>query len=243
MEVRELTLRAATPIVINVFNQLHYLRRMVDWLTAEKFRCIVILDNASSFPPLLDYLDRLGRSERAIVLYYGVNRGPHYFFLGGLYRQLFDDAPFLYSDPDLDVPDLSPRFLSRLFDLSRRYGVYKVGCALTLPTTSTLKSGMALRHRDSRSTSIIDWERQYWSCPIETDVYDAPIDTTLHLFNPAHYRKGDALITGLRVAGSGFEARHLPWFKDDPCPADELRYYQQLTSHSTWQPTAAATPG
>ena len=234
MDVRELTLRASTPLVVNVFNQFTYLRRMVERFRAARFRSIVIIDNGSTYPPLLRYLERLSSDDHAVVLYYGANHGPHYFFQRALHRMLFDESAFLYTDPDIELPVLAPNFLCRLFDLSRKYQQYKVGCALRLPDASEIKDGWVFRHAQQTNDSILDWERQYWLHPVESDVYNAPIDTTLHLFNPMHFPEGGELIAGLRVAGSGFEARHLPWFKDDPCPADEFDFYQLRSKFSTW---------
>ena len=55
MTPREITLRSTIPLVINVFNQHHYLQRMVNQFAENGFRNIVILDNNSSYPPLLAY--------------------------------------------------------------------------------------------------------------------------------------------------------------------------------------------
>lgn len=234
LTVRELTLRATVPLVINTFNQLTYLRGMVEQFRAAGFRNLVVIDNGSRWPPLLAYLDQLARSGEAIVIYYGENRGPHHFFLQGLYRHLFDAAPLLYSDPDLRLRSIAPDFLSRLLDISHQYRCCKVGSALTVPDAAGMKPGLVFRHPDGSEHALVDWERQFWQHPLGDGLYNAPIDTTLHLFNPAYYRPGDPLITGIRVAGDGFEARHLPWFADDPMPADELAHYRSLSRHSSW---------
>lgn len=234
MTPREMTLRSTIPLVINVFNQHHYLQRMVDQFSANGFRNIVILDNCSSYPPLQTYYAELAASRAANVIYYNANRGPHYFFLHNLHQHLFESTPFLYSDPDLTWTELSPDFLSRLFELSHKLRLFKVGCALTLPTEESLKPNL-LCHFNNRAYTVRQWEAQFWESQIEPNVYSAPIDTTMHLFNPAYFVQGSALITGVRVAGPGIEAIHLPWFRSDTCPDEERAFYRSLTRHSSWK--------
>jgi len=235
MTPREITLRATIPLVINVFNQHHYLQRMVTQFSENGFRNIVILDNNSSYPPLLAYYQELAAQRTANVIYYNANRGPHYFFLHDLHTHLFESTPFLYSDPDLAWTELSPSFLSTLFELSHRHKIFKVGCALTLPTDETLKPEFPLFNFNNRTYTVPQWEAQFWQNPLEPNVYSAPIDTTMHLFNPAYFVQGNALITGARVAGPGMEAIHLPWFRSDTCPDEERAFYRSLTKHSSWQ--------
>ena len=234
MTPREITLRSTIPLVINVFNQHHYLERMVKQFASSGFRNIVILDNNSSYPPLLAYYEQLALQRAANVIFYNENRGPHYFFLQGIYQHLFESTPFLYSDPDLAWTELSPTFLTSLFELSHRLKLFKVGCALTLPTEESMKPDFPLFRFNDRSYTVPQWEMQFWQNQILPDVYSAPIDTTMHLFNPTYFVQGSALITGVRVAAPGMEAIHLPWFKTDTCPVEERLFYRSLTKHSSW---------
>lgn len=234
MGPRELALRRTLPLVLNSFNQYSYLRGLLERFEAAGFRNLMVLDNGSSYPPLLDYLNDLQRSGRALVIYYGQNRGPHWFFQRGLYRQLFDATPFLYSDPDLELPSIADDFVTRLLDITHSYRDYKAGCALTLPTAEQMKPDLLFDSAKEGQHSLHDWERRFWEHPLAADVYNAPIDTTLHLFNPAYFPKRGELVAGIRVAGPGFEARHLPWFKDDPCPEHEWAYYRQHARFANW---------
>lgn len=234
MIARELTLRSTLPLVINSFNQLTYLQRMVERFSAERFRNLIIVDNGSSYPPLLDYLEQLNQRGQAIVIYYGENRGPHFFFLRGIHRHLFENTPFLFTDPDIELTEISPYFLCRLVDLAKKYREYKVGPALTLPTPEQAKPDLVFRSAVQGVHSLLDWERQFWAHPVEENVYNAQIDTTLHLYYPEFMPPGGELIAGLRVAGPGFEARHLPWFRDDPIEPEELAFYNGLARFSNW---------
>jgi len=235
MTPREITLRSTIPLVINVFNQHRYLEGMVQQFSASGFKNIVILDNGSSYAPLLSYYQGLTQIRIANIIYYNQNRGPHYFFLNNVYQHLFESTPFLYTDPDMAWDDISEEFLTQLFDLSHRYKTFKVGCALRLPSDSVIKPNLPTFNCNNRIYTVHQWEEQFWINPVQHNVYAAPIDTTMHLFNPVYYSPGQALITGLRVAGEGMEAIHLPWFKADPCPPEELAFYRSLAKHSNWQ--------
>ena len=46
-----------TPIIINNFNRLDFLRRLIERLERDGYRNIYIIDNASGYDPLLAYYD------------------------------------------------------------------------------------------------------------------------------------------------------------------------------------------
>ena len=56
---RQLKNPKTIPIIIISFNQLHYLRQLVDFLLRQGYTRIVILDNASTYTPLLDYFETI----------------------------------------------------------------------------------------------------------------------------------------------------------------------------------------
>lgn len=225
MDIREQMLRRSTPVVINSFNQLYYLKNIVSKFLDEGFLNIVIFDNQSSYPPLLDYLREVVSDNRVFVIYYNENKGPRYFFTNGLYRFMFGGGAFLYTDPDLTWDKLSDDFVSRFYDLTVKYGVFKVGSALTIPGSDLVKHGLPKIKQDGKEFSVEEFEGRYWKDEVEVGLYNSPIDTTLHLFNPLYY-SGTSIITGLRVAGEGYELKHLPWFEDDPCPLEEIDFYK-----------------
>lgn len=233
--LEELILRRSIPVVINSFNQYTYLRGMVERLRAEGFRNLFIVDQASDHPPLMEWLSRVGRDEHAYVLYSPTNQGPHDFFLSGRYG-MFGGAPFFYTDPDLSWQKLAGNFVTRMVELVHRYRVFKVGSALTIPSLDQAKVGLQMRSKDGRLISVAEHEAQFWENEVLPGVYNAPIDTTLHLFAPQYYVQGTPLITGLRVAGEGFDLNHLPWFNNDPMPQDEYQHYLSKSRHTTWRP-------
>lgn len=237
MDLKELILRRSTPIVINCFNQLTYVRNIVGKLREAGFRNLYVLDQASTYPPLRQWLAEAAEQDLILPLYLPENKGPHFFFLRRLY-DFFGGAPFIYTDPDLSWDRLAPDFLTRMFDLCHRYRVFKAGPALTIPGPEDTKPGLFSNHNSATAKSVSEYEAPYWENEVEPGVYNAPIDTTMHLFLPQYYQN-TALITGLRVAGEGYSVLHLPWFRNDPMPADEYDYYLQHSSYTTWRADGA----
>lgn len=234
LSLSEVLLRRTVPIIINSFNQLTYVRSMVEKLSSEGFRNIYIVDQASDHVELKQWLASVVEQGKAHVLYSPTNKGPHDFFLSRSYL-LFGACPFVYTDPDLSWDRLADNFLTRLFQVAHTYKVFKVGSALTLPMPGQLKPGLTMKTRDGGFCGVEEHESQFWQLEVEADIFNAPIDTTLHLFLPQYYKDGQALITGLRLAGSGFCLKHLPWFQDDPMPEDEYRHYLSRSTHTTWR--------
>jgi hypothetical protein len=84
--IPELVLRRSTPVVVNSFNQLTYLRNMVERLRDEGFRNLYILDQASTHRPLKDWLAGVEERNEALPLFSATNNGPHDFFIAGKYK-------------------------------------------------------------------------------------------------------------------------------------------------------------
>ena len=235
MNICETTLRKTIPLVINVFNQHTYLKKMIDQFLSANFKNIYVIDNNSKYPALLDYYSELQSNDRVKVFYYNANRGPHYFFTSQLYKELFFNFPFLYTDPDLSFDKISDDFLSNLFKISLKYAVFKVGCALTLPNDSEINQANNVYRKDGNIFTIKQIEESHWLNLVEPNVYNAPIDTTFHLFNTPLYLQNSPLITGLRIAGLGMEAKHLPWFKPSLISDNELSFYKvQENQFTNW---------
>jgi hypothetical protein len=239
--MREFLLRNTIPVFINSFNQPTYLKNIVNKFSINGFRNIFILDNGSSSPELKDYYHSLEPNKGDVsVLYYNENRGPRYFHESGLY-ELLGGTNHLYTDPDLDFDTLPPNFVSVLLDLSEGYKIAKVGCALEIPSCDLLRNDLKMLHF-GRVYNVQEWETQFWSNKLQEGVYQAPIDTTLHLFNPRLYDK-KSFMTSLRVALPGFTIRHRPWYKDDNLPAEEWQFYKAAgLKYNTWNENPTFDP-
>lgn len=241
METREILLRKTIPVFINSFNQPTYLKNIIEKLITEKFCNINILDNKSSNPEITDYYKYLTQEYKKVsVYYYNANMGPRYFHLSGLYK-ILGDIPHLYTDPDLDFDFLAESFLSELVDLTEAYKIAKAGCALEIPTENEIRSELIFTppDKDGQSFSIKDWELQFWKIPLENDIYNAPVDTTLHLFNPKYFsptNSASTYLSGIRVAKKGFLMKHRPWYKNDKIPETEKNFYLKTgLEHNSWR--------
>jgi hypothetical protein len=114
-------------------------------------------------------------------------------------------------------------FLTTLLDVSMRYGVAKVGAALTLPAESNMTQRI-FPETNGVAVSVLEWECRFWANEVEEQIYAVSIDTTFHLFNPEFFK--DDFLAGIRIAREGYKARHRPWFLCDFAPATELEFYR-----------------
>jgi hypothetical protein len=233
MDARETILRKTIPVVINSFNQPTYLENIYNKFKLNSFKNIIILDNLSSFKGMESLYEKL-RQDGATIFYYGENNGPRYFHYNGAYK-ILDNIPHLYTDPDIDFDILNDKFLSLLIDLSNRYSIFKVGSALEIPSEEDIKPDMHYiqPNTNGKKVPIIEWESQFWKEEVEPGIYNSPIDTTLHLFNPIFFTDREKFITGLRVALNGFIVRHSPWYKNDTISSDERVFYK-ATDKDGW---------
>lgn len=218
------------PVLIPCFNNPTYLREMVDQLVSIGLRNLVIVDNASEFPPLLELLEELEATHS--VIRNAENTGP---------RQLLRDAPFYESlpqhfcitDPDLAFhPELPSDFIQRLIDLTEAHQIGKAGFALDISEPEKMIQ-TAYQIGEERCR-IWEWEAQFWQTPIEAaaedPAYRALIDTTFAVYNKAFFR-AERPLEAIRVAGR-FTARHLPWYREHQLPPDEAAFYRATSRHS-----------
>jgi hypothetical protein len=199
------------PIFIIVRDRLEPLRLLLDWLDRAGQHEVVLVDNASTYPPLVQALDasphEVIRLER--------NLGPRAPWLSGLVADRALNRPYVVTDPDV-VPDRDCPLdaIGHFTELLERYpDTPKVGFGLRI---DDLPDGFAHR-RD-----VVEWESQWWVDELEPGVYRAPLDTTFSL-----YRAGRAWheFTALRT-GPPYVARHLPWYSDTERPTAEESYYR-----------------
>ena len=162
------------PILIPVFNSVTYLKNMVSQLRRYGFEEIVVIDNASTFPPLLEYLSQ--SSPDLSVIRLEENQGPHNVFLDA--KNLFSLPDyFCITDPDLELnPSLPDDFVYELISLTEAHRVGKAGLALDLSDWTKM------RHDKFRigaaDYQIWEWEAQFWknSCLLYTS--PSPRDRT-----------------------------------------------------------------
>jgi hypothetical protein len=210
------------PIIINNFNRLSSLSKLIFSLEKRGYKNINIIDNASTYPPLLEYYKilpyKIFRLEK--------NTGSKAFWKAGI-NKLFRDNYFVYTDADiLPAEDCPDDFLDYLRKILTRYKYSsKVGLGLKiddLPDCYKSKS------------SVIEWERRYWIAEIEKYLYLAPVDTTFALYRPYASSTANWYIRNIRTGGV-YIARHIPWYNDsENLSEEELFYIKNCRTATHW---------
>ncbi len=200
------------PVFIPVRDRLTPLRSLLAWLEAADQQDIWLIDNMSTYPPLLEFLE--ATPHRVVRLDHNLgHRSP---FLSGTVQRHAHGRYFVVSDPDV-VPDgCCPLdaldHFRHLFD--RHPDIEKVGFGLRIDD---------LPHHYALRADVLEWERQFWLDEVEPGVFRADIDSTFALYRPLGRRHEGS--RSLRT-GAPYVARHLPWYVDSGALGDEDRYYR-----------------
>jgi|LauGreDrversion4_2_1035121.scaffolds.fasta_scaffold03025_9 hypothetical protein len=208
------------PIIINNFNRLTYLKLQINWLVNAGYKNIYIIDNNSSYEPLLDFYETLPFT----IFKLDQNIG-HFSLWETVIYMKFKNSYYVYTDPDILPIEQCPNDFLNYFKkvLDEFPLIKKVGFGLKiddLPTHYHL------------SEKVIKWEKQFWMNNIKDGLYDALIDTTFALYKPG--AKGGADGPAIRTSDK-YIARHLPWYEDSNNLDDETRFYISSTSQvSSW---------
>lgn len=194
----------AIPILVNVRDRVTPLRALVDWLERAGQERIVLLDNASTWPPLLEYLEQSPHE----VVRLDRNWGNQSIWKANLLPR---NEWFVFTDPDV-VPteDCPLDAVAHLRELLESHHAY-------------IKAGLGLYLDDVPETMPhLAWERSLVASNMEI----APgafggnimVDTTFALHRPAAWYT----LRGIRC-GYPYQARHTSWYVREP--SEEDRYY------------------
>jgi len=214
------------PIYIICFNRLSYLQMMISHLEKYGFKNIHIIDNCSSYPPLLEYL----RKTPYTVHHMDKNYGHMVFFKADEFKSVRENEYYVLTDPDVIPLDECPQdYLSLFYFILRKYPqVNKVGFSLK---TDDICGDAEVRNTLQR------WESQYYKHKLNSSrpyLYKSAIDTTFALYRPQKdWRKND-FYNAVRT-GYPYQARHLPWYKDLAHPSEEDLFYSSTdTGSGNW---------
>lgn len=219
---------ATIPIVVICWNELTYIKNMVNQLKHLNHP-IILLDNHSTYEPLLEYYKEIKKELgnkieiRMLKKNYGCT----------VYIQLKHTLPKVYilTDPDLELNKHMPKnFAEILYELSEKYKVYKIGPYLE-----------KIKKEDLLECSSYDFEWDKLVKPIKNEQYELYYDwiqygaTTFCLVNTKYHKthKGHKR-SAMRIAGN-FTMKHLPWYKDslNKIPKKELYMYVKNSTSST----------
>lgn len=211
------------PVIINNFNRLTTLKRLIARLEKAGCRNIHIIDNASTYPPLLEYY----RTTPYTVHRLDANLGFKALWKSKLNKTLCRDY-FVYTDsdvvPDDDCPD---NFMQVFLDVLKTHRLArKVGFSLRI---DNLPDHYALKDK------VIAHESRFFEqLTADGRMYRAPIDTTFALYRPRIGLCRSSSAEVYRMAAP-YRAEHLPWYNDLDNLSDEERYYiAQTTQKTDW---------
>lgn len=204
----EVVPRRDVPVVLLSRDQLSPLRALVAWLEDTGHERLILLDNASTYPPLLDYL---AASPHEVVRV-GANLAQTAPWETGVVTEL--KLPFVVSDPDLLPDEACPADALEYFQelLLRHRAFDKAGFGLLIDDLPE-----HYPHREA----VRAWEEPFWEREEEPGVFAAHIDTTFAVHRPGTpYKVTEALRTGYP-----YVMRHLPWYRDPLRLDDETSWF------------------
>jgi hypothetical protein len=202
------------PVVINNYNRLTHPLQLIAFLENCGFTNIIILDNKSSYPPLLSYYN----SCQHQVIKSAVNYGHLALWESGLYHKLKWNY-FVYTDSDLVPINECPKNFIEFFRarLEAKVSLDKVGFGIKI---DDLPDHFPLKSR------VVDYEKKYWQKEVETNIYDAPIDTTFALYKPlSNLIQGHASTQKANRVGFPYLVRHMPWYVDSKNLTEEEKQF------------------
>jgi glycosyltransferase involved in cell wall biosynthesis len=231
---------STTPVYVPTFNNPTYTRRMVKQLRRWRLTNIVIVDNASTYKPMIELLNHLESQFKVVRL--AENNGAEAITAISYNLKTLPDV-FVITDPDLEFnPDMPLSFLVDLYNLTNHFRIGKAGLALDISDKDAMRQDKFLIGRES--LHIWEYESRHWnlcvgSLPNGNPAYRAPIDTTFALYNKRHFSR-ETFLEAIRVGGA-FTCKHRPWYKDVPVPREELDFYGRTQKTSFYGSAPGST--
>jgi len=214
------------PIFILNKDRLEALKLVVESLLKRNYTNITIIDNKSTYPPLLEWYQ-----SSEIDVYFNpmpktCNGSLH--FLAYEYKverflKAVTSNYYAFNDSDVVLIDECPdNFVADLIEVCKKFNCHKVGLGLKIDD---------IPDHFYRKSDVQAIEGPYWNTPVDGEkmpLYRAPIDTTFAVYQPGAAAAWGSKDTCLRTGGA-YMARHLPWYYDyNNLPEDEKYYIMNL---------------
>lgn len=199
-------------LIIN-FNRLTLPAALADWCAAHGLEPVLV-DNASTYPPLLEYYHRCPY----LVMHLNRNYGHKVAWIpeASVLQRLNIEGRYIVTDPDLDLTGVPADFLEVMNEGLNKYkGFDKCGLSLEI---NDLPDNAAIQ------AMAQNCEARYWQKPLDKQYYYAPTDTTFAL-----YREGVNLYSHSAIrTNRPYTARHVPWYYSyvESLPEDEQYYFK-----------------
>ena len=209
------------PIIINNFNRLGYLKKLINSLESRGYSNIYIIDNRSTYPPLLEYYNNCPYT----VFRLNKNAGHKSIWETSIY-EMFKHSYYVYTDSDMEIDDLCPNdFMEYFVRILEKY-----------PTAQ--KVGFGIRIDDlpdsySNKGKVVEWEKQFWNKEVEPGLFRAEIDTTFALYRPYCQGESDPRQKVFRT-GFPYVIKHLPWYNLIEFRSEDEYYLSLIKSSTHW---------
>jgi hypothetical protein len=221
--------RGKVPIYINNFNWLTSTRELASYFDDVPGVEVVIVDNASTYPPLLDWYS----SCLYKVIRLQANSGEHAPWNCGAvlppaaHRAFWGSDFYVVTDSDLSLCSCPKDLIHVLVAGSRAYpNLNKVG--LSLETGD-------LPDESPTAVQVRQWESQFWRERQDGLFFKAAVDTTFALYSIdvpfATARRSDE--NSIR-SDRPYTARHLPWYIIAEKLTPEEEYYLETARSGHW---------
>lgn len=169
----------------------------------------IILDNDSSYEPLLEWYD----TAPCKVIKLRRNFLHTALWNSGLFHQLVKEDYYIVSDPDLDLEGIPKDVVEKLIEGVEKFNQTKCGLALKI---DDIPLEFPLRDQ------VLEWESPFWTSPLGDGFYNAPVDTTFSLHKTSKCRIHK--VGGIRL-GDKYTCRHMPWYLTKDNITEEYGYY------------------
>lgn len=210
------------PIFIINFNRLTDLKILIDKLQQRGYKNIYIIDNNSTYPPLLEYYENISKTIKILNQKDNIGhlvfwKKPEIFYKHSLGYYVITDSDIIPND------NLPKNFMKTLVNTLKKYPSYT-------------KAGFSLRINDipdgyPNKNKVIEWEKQFWNLNDENENLGM-IDTTFALYRPK-YLIDKNFYSGIRLAGN-FIARHGGWYlHPNNLTEEDIYYYNTATEASS----------
>jgi hypothetical protein len=200
------------PIFLTNMNRITTTKKMVEDLFRMNANAdITIIDNASTYLPLLQWYKEIEKDVK--IIRHDVNRGPWCFFYSYISSKVDSDY-YIYSDADLELnPNMPYNWQEIMFEYLKKWD-RKPSLALKI---SDLEEG-------ELKSQIYNHQSVCWGRTDDPNAFLAFTDMTFSM---------DAKVNGyryisMRLAGD-FECRHVPWYLDfNNLPEEEIYYLNHI---------------
>lgn len=225
------------PIFILNKDRLEALKEVVASLHKRNYTNITIIDNKSTYEPLLEWYRNSGVDVYFNPMPKTCNGSLHFLAFEYKVPKFYDaimGGYYVFNDSDVvPVEECPTDFVEDMIEVCKKYDCHKVGLGLKIDDIPD-----CFYRKDDVQTI----EGPYWKDVVNGEkmpLYSAPIDTTFAVYKPGsapvwgspdRRNQPQGWVSGpcFRTGGN-YVARHLPWYYDyNNLPEDEKYYIMNL---------------